>query len=317
MTLAELPPTFLRVCALLLGLVWGSFLNVVIHRVPRGMSVARPASHCPGCNEPIPGFRNVPVLSWVFLRGRAACCGTKISARYPLIELAGAALSLAVFDVIVMALPGNTPVSHAFALYAADFGLALGLTAAAFIDLEFMIIPDSITFGGAALGIGTFGLRNMTITESLIGAGVGFLIVWLPFDLIYSRIRGVPGMGLGDAKLMMLAGAWFGWEGVALVLGGGAIQGTAIILIAMLIKGGRIDEPEAVARERQEAFAALDELPPEERAEYEAELMKDPLALEAEEGFGKMRIAFGPFLILATLEMLLLGRETVMSWLIV
>ena len=317
MTLAEIPPTYLRICVLFLGLVWGSFLNVVIYRMPRGMSVVRPPSHCPGCSKPIPGLRNVPVLSWLLQGGRAACCGTRISARYPLIELAGAVLSLAVLDVIVLALPGNTPVFHAFAYYASYFGLALGLTAAAFIDLEFMIVPDTITFGGTVLGIGTFGLRDMSFMESLVGAAIGFLIVWLPFDVIYSRIRGVSGMGLGDAKLMMLAGAWFGWEGVALVLGGGAIQGTVIILIAMLIKGGRIEEPEAVAREREDAFAALEELPPEERAEYTAELLKDPLALEPEEGFGKMRIAFGPFLILATLEMLLLGRDTVVSWFIV
>src|ERR1700733_15882720 len=90
--LADVPFWFLRAFAIPFGLIWGSFLNVVIYRVPREMSVVRPGSHCPACGKPIAGYLNVPVLSYVLLRGRARCCGAKMSPRYPLVELIGGAL---------------------------------------------------------------------------------------------------------------------------------------------------------------------------------------------------------------------------------
>lgn len=311
--LADFPPWFLRVFALAFGLVWGSFLNVVIHRVPRGMSVARPASHCPACGAPIPFYRNVPVFSWLWQRGRAACCGVRVSPRYVLVEAAGGVLCLAILESRVLPLADATFV-HGGMVFLAHAALALALLAAAFIDLEFMILPDAITYGGTALGLATFALRDMELADAAIGAAVGFLIVWLPFDVIYRRIRGRPGMGLGDAKLLMLAGAWFGWGGVLFVLGAAAIQGS-IITVLLLVSGRGLEEPEAVKREREELRAELEALSPEERAELERELAADPLAEEAGEGMGQARIAFGPFLILATLELQLIGRERIFSWL--
>ena len=315
MTLADLPIDFLRLCALLFGLVWGSFLNVVIHRVPRGMSVVRPPSHCPACGAAIAWYRNLPLVSWLFLRGRAACCGAKVSARYPFVELIGGVLSLAIFELMVAPLGPRTPLYHAAAVYVAYFALALALVAAAFIDLEFMIIPDSISYGGTLLGLATFSLRDMALVDCTLGALVGFVLVWLPFVVIYPRLRGRVGMGLGDAKLMMLAGAWFGWEGAVMVLGAGAVQGTIAFLILRL-SGRHLEEPEAVKRERAELTRALDELPPEERAEVEAQIAADPLAEEPAAGWGQARIAFGPFLILAILEVLLLGRDRIFDWML-
>jgi len=264
------------------------------------------------------------VLSWLTQRGKAACCGARISARYPLVELAGGVLSLAIVDVLVLQLPGSTSPAHAFAVYGSYFALALGLVAAAFIDLEHMIVPDRISLGGTVLGVATFSLRNMDLTDALIGSVVGFVIVWLPFDVLYSRLRGLPGMGLGDAKLMMLAGAWLGWQGAVLVLCAGAIQGTLATLVVLAVRG-RIEEPEAVIRERRELKEQLEQITPEyldslpaaERRELELELdelAKDPLAEDPEEGFGKARIAFGPFLILATLECLLIGSDRIYAW---
>ncbi|HVY46710.1 MAG TPA: A24 family peptidase, partial [Minicystis sp.] len=118
---------------------------------------------------------------------------------------------------------------------------------------------------------------------------------------------GKVGMGLGDAKLLMLAGAWFGWQGALFVLGAGAVQGTLAVVV-MLLLGKKLDDPEAVQREREELKKELEALSPEERAEVEKELADDPLFSEPEGGLGKARVAFGPFLILATLEMLLVGR---------
>ncbi|WP_437724146.1 prepilin peptidase [Sorangium sp. So ce861] len=309
MTLADFPPWFLRAFALCFGLLWGSFLNVVIHRVPRELSVVRPGSRCPACGTPIRAYDNIPVLSYLLLRGRARCCGAPVSPRYPLVEAVGGVLSLAIVELIILRLPWSTPILHALATYTADLALALGLVAATFIDLEHMYIPDGITIGGAVLGVATVSLRSMGFTDALLGAAVGFAVVWLPFVVIYPRIRGGRvGMGLGDAKLLMLAGAWFGWGGALFVLGAGAVQGS-IVAIALLLLRGSIEEPEAVRLEREQIRAELAAMSPEERAAAEEELAQDPLAEEPGEGFGQARIAFGPFLALATLECLLVGRD--------
>jgi leader peptidase (prepilin peptidase)/N-methyltransferase len=310
--LDDLPPAFLRVVVVMLGLVWGSFLNVVIYRVPRGMSVVRPGSRCPACETPIRAWQNIPLFGWLLLRGRARCCGVRVSPRYPLVEAIGGVVALAILEAVVFRMPGETSALRASAVFVADFALALGLVAAAFIDLEHMILPDSITLGGAVLGVATASLRGMTFTESLIGAAVGFVLVWLFFVVLYSKVRGRAGMGLGDAKLLMLAGAWLGWAGALFVLGAGAIQGTIAAMVT-LARQGKLEEPEAVRREREELRAELETLSPEERAEVERELAADPLADAPGEGVGQARIAFGPFLILATLECLLLGKDTLLA----
>jgi leader peptidase (prepilin peptidase)/N-methyltransferase len=304
--LGDFPPTFLRVFAVAFGLIWGSFLNVVIYRVPRGMSVVRPASRCPACETPIRVWDNIPVFGFLLLRGRARCCGAKLSPRYPLVEAIGGVLSLGILELIIFQLPVYTSAARAGAIFVADFALALALVAAAFIDLEHLFLPDTITIGGAVLGVATASFRGLSLTESLLGAALGFGLVWLFFVVLYAKIRGRVGMGLGDAKLLMLAGAWFGWGGALFVLGAGAIQGT-FAAIVMLLRKGKIEEPEAVLREREELLAELEAMTPEERAEVEKELEDDPLADGPAEGLGQARIAFGPFLILAVLECLFFG----------
>lgn len=314
MILDDAPPSFLRVFVVLFGLIWGSFLNVVIYRVPRGMSVVRPPSHCPSCGKPVRPWDNVPVFGWLFLRGKARCCGAELSPRYPLVEAIGGLLSLAILEAVVFRLGPLTPMPRALAVYVADLALALGLVAAAFIDLEHMYLPDSITIGGALLGVATASFRSMRFVDALIGAAVGFVVIWLPFVVVYPRLRGRAGMGLGDAKLVMLAGAWFGWSGALLVLGAGAVQGTLVAIPLLLFKG-KIEEPEAVRREREEMKKELESMSPEERAEAEEELRADPLAEEAGAGLGQARMPFGPFLALATVECLLFGRELI-SWIV-
>lgn len=307
MILADFPPTLLRTFAILFGLAWGSFLNVVIYRSPRGLSVVRPASACPSCGTVIPGYRNIPVFSYLLLLGRTACCKTKLSPRYPLVEATGGLVAWAIVEQLVLTLPPETPLLHGGAVFLASFALALSLIAAAFIDLEHMYIPDWVSLGGTVLGVATFSLRGTTtLLESVIGAAVGFLIVWLPFSVGYRALRGQTGMGLGDAKLVMLAGAWFGWKGAVFALLAGAVQGT-IAAIGILVLRGKIEEPEAVRLEKEEMMRALEAMSPEEREVAEAELRNDPIYEELDGGVGQARIAFGPFLVLATLEYLLLG----------
>jgi leader peptidase (prepilin peptidase) / N-methyltransferase len=307
MVLADVPTWFVRGVAIAFGLVWGSFVNVVIYRVPLGMSVVRPPSHCPGCGRPIAAYDNIPVISYIGLAGRARCCNVRLSPRYPLVELIGGALSLAIVERVLLPMQW-APLGRVLAVYAADFALSMALVAGAFIDAEHMYLPDSITIGGAVLGFATATLRGLSWRESLVGAAAGFVGTWLPFIVIYKRIRGRVGMGLGDAKLIMLAGAWFGWGGIVFALLAGAVQGTLTALGILLAKG-KIEEPEAVVRDRedlQRAAAQGDE-------EAIRAIEEDPLAVPQAEGIGQSRLPFGPFLILGILEFLLAGDQIV-SW---
>lgn len=305
MRLDEIPLGFLRGVAIVFGLLWGSFLNVVIYRVPRDMSVVSPGSHCPSCGKPVKAYDNIPILSFLILRGRTRCCNTKMSARYPIVEALGGLAAWACLYAVLRSVPPETELWRVCALFLVDFALALGLIAAAFIDAEHMILPDSITIGGAILGVATASLRGIGFGPSILGAVVGFLGVYLPFILIYKAIRGYAGMGLGDAKLLALAGAWFGLPGAIFVLFGGAIQGTVgtILLFAF---GSKLEEPESVKKDREE----LEKLAAEGDEEAKELLEDDPVMNEAARG--KPKIPFGPFLILACLECLLAG-----DWLLV
>jgi leader peptidase (prepilin peptidase) / N-methyltransferase len=313
--LVDLPYWLMATCAVSLGLAFGSFLNVVIYRLPRGENLAYPGSRCPGCGKPIRGWNNIPVLSWLLLLGRASCCGVRISPRYPLVEALGGLAGWAVLETRVLPLAADMVWWKALLVFLCYFALALALIATAFIDLEHMIIPDEVTLGGTLIGILTVPLRGeVTWLESITGAAIGFVMIWLPFDVLYRAVRGRTGMGLGDAKLTMLAGAWFGWQGAVFALLAGAVQGT-IAAVVLFIAQGKIEEPEAVKKEREEMLAAIEAAEnEEERRLLQEELDKDPIGSEPEEGLGKSRLAFGPFLVLAMLEFLLFGRIILEEW---
>jgi len=311
MRFEDLPGLFVYGFAFLLGLFGGSFLNVVIHRVPRGMSIVRPPSHCPACGAKLRLYDNIPLVSYLVLGGRARCCKAKISPRYFAVELIGGALGVALASDLMTHLPGDAGAGRALAVFVANVALALALVAVAFIDLEHMYVPDAISIGGTLFGLATFSLRpGLTFTDALLGALIGFAIVWLPFGIGYKWVRGRTGMGLGDAKLVMMAGAWFGWSGAVFALLAGAVQGTLAVLVLLLVRG-RIDEPAAVEAEKRETAEALARMSPEDRRAAEAELADDPLYEPSSSGVGLSRIAFGPFLALAMLEYLLLARDWV------
>src|SRR5271165_5382534 len=274
MTLAELDlsPWALRAFAFAWGAVWGSFVNVVVWRVPRGESLVRPGSHCPACGKPVAPLDNVPIVSWLLLRGRARCCGASITPRYVVVEAIAGVIGLAVYEVIVRGMPAETSLYHAGVVFLADFGLAMALLACAFIDAEHMYLPDPITLGGTLFGLATPSLRGLGWSDVFLGAAVGFLGVWLPFIVGYKALRGRSGMGIGDAKLVMLAGAWFGWPGAAFALFGGAIQATVAALVVLAAKG-KIEEPEAVRSDRE----ALQRAAAEGDVEARKVLEEDPL----------------------------------------
>ncbi|MGO9833523.1 MAG: prepilin peptidase [Polyangiaceae bacterium] len=298
----ELPVWLARVFAFVWGCLWASFVNVVVYRVPREMSVVRPASHCPACGAPVHPIDNLPIVSWLVLRGRARCCGARISPRYVVVELLGGVLSLGIAEVVVRALPGNTTLVHAGSIFLADFALAMALLAAAFIDAEHMYLPDAITVGGTVFGLATPSLRGLGWADVFVGAAAGFVGVWLPFVVGYGVLRGRPGMGVGDAKLVMLAGAWFGWPGAAFALFAGAAQATIAALVLFLAQG-KIDEPEAVRADRE----ALQRAAAEGDAEAKEALDEDPLGTAPGTGIMASRLPFGPFLCLAIIEWMLAG----------
>jgi len=196
-------------CAVV-GLLVGSFLNVVIWRVPRGESVVRPPSHCPGCDRPIRPRDNVPVLSWLALRGRCRDCGAPISARYPAVEL----MTAAVFSVLAWRF-GLDWLLPAY-LYLGAIGVALTM-----IDIDVHRLPNAIVLpsyvvaavllGGAAVATGDWG----SLLRAVLGGAALFALYFL-LAFVYPA-----GMGFGDVKLAGVLGAYLGWLGWGVLLVGG------------------------------------------------------------------------------------------------
>ncbi|MDZ7751207.1 MAG: A24 family peptidase [Gammaproteobacteria bacterium] len=247
--LQSLSPAVIYGLVMLLGLVAGSFLNVVIHRLPVMMerdwrrqcrdleeeeagtaheeqdtfNLMVPRSRCPACGHPIGALENIPLLSYLLLRGRCRACGTPISLRYPLVELLGGVLAVAVvwqFGVTWAA--------------AAAIVLSWSLLALTFIDLDTMLLPDQITLPLLWLGL----LVNLNDTfaalgNAVVGAVAGYGLLWLVYHG-FRLITGKEGMGYGDFKLLAMLGAWLGWQVLPLVIllssVVGAVTGIALIV---------------------------------------------------------------------------------------
>jgi leader peptidase (prepilin peptidase)/N-methyltransferase len=193
-----------------LGLLVGSFLNVVIWRVPRGESVVSPPSHCPGCDRPIRPWDNIPVVSWLVLRGRCRDCAAPISARYPLVELCTG------FVFVVLTLRIGFDAALPSFLYLGAVGVAL-----AFIDIDVKRLPNAIVLPSYAVGVvglgaaAVFGDQYDNLVRALIGMAALFLFYFL-LALIYPS-----GMGFGDVKLAGVLGLYLGWLGWSEVVVGG------------------------------------------------------------------------------------------------
>ncbi|MCK4727352.1 MAG: prepilin peptidase [Desulfobacterales bacterium] len=213
----------------LFGTAVGSFLNVCIYRLPRSISLIRPRSMCPSCQAKIAFYDNVPVASYLWLRGRCRHCGTAISLRYPLIELVSGLFAVAIFARYGLSWEG-------FFLY----GLVAALLVITFIDIDHQIIPDVITYPGIGVGFLTsFVLGHITYKESLfgiiLGGGILLLIAW-GYYLLTKR----EGMGGGDIKLLAMIGAFLGWKGVIFTVFVGSVIGTAVgTALALRTQRGR------------------------------------------------------------------------------
>jgi len=217
----------------LIGLIVGSFLNVCIHRLPLGQSVVRPRSRCPGCGEGIHWYQNIPVISWLFLRGRCASCSRRISLRYPFVELLS---GFVVFGAWM--LYGLTPAFPIAAVF------ALAMVVLFFTDYDHQLLPDAITLTGLIAGLAVAWFNPFldrtgwgAVWSAVSGAGVGAGLLW-GFGAVYGKLRGVEAMGLGDVKMMAMVGAFTGPVGVLFTIFGGSLVG-AIVGIAMIPLKGR------------------------------------------------------------------------------
>lgn len=222
-----------RATALLLaglGLCVGSFLNVCIHRIPRGASLVRPRSRCPGCEHELAWYDNIPVLSYVLLRGRCRRCGSRIHVRYPIVELVTAGIFLLHFWAF-----GLT----AFMIVRLLFACALIVLFA--IDLEHQILPNVITLPGVAAGL-VFSLAFPPgVLDALIGALLGGGVLWAIGEGYY-RFTGQEGMGGGDVKMLAMVGAFLGWQQVLVTLIVSSLAGSILGVLIIVSRRGTLKQ---------------------------------------------------------------------------
>jgi leader peptidase (prepilin peptidase)/N-methyltransferase len=210
----------------LVGLAIGSFLNVVIHRLPRRESLVSPGSRCPSCGYELRALDNLPVLSYVILGGRCRKCRTRISVRYPVVELVTAALFVVHYFVF-----GWTPLLAVRSVFAA------AMVALFVIDLEHRLLPDAITLPGIVAGLLASAFLPPGFLDALIGMLVGGGVLW-GIGEAYYRYAGEEGMGGGDVKMLAMVGAFLGWQQVVITLVFSSIAGAVIGLIVLAVKRG-------------------------------------------------------------------------------
>jgi len=271
-----------------LGLLVGSFLNVVIARVPQGQSIVYPGSRCPKCGHPLAWFDNVPVLSWLFLGGRCRACRAPISLRYPAVELLTGCLFLGCwlrFGLSWSLLRGLLLVGF--------------LVPLSFIDLDHWLLPFELTLPGLAVGVLSACLLGWpTLRDSVLGAAAGLLFFW-GLETVVRLVLRKEGLGAGDKWLAALLGAFLGWQplfGLVLLSNvQGAVVGSALLLFRG--RAGPAPTPPLVAPALGEAASSV-----------AAPLTPTASSEEVDDWTpGPTHLPFGPWLALAALQLALLG----------
>ncbi len=278
---AELPPPLAALAAVwsaLLGAAVGSFLNVVVARLPAGESVVRPRSRCPRCGTPIRGRDNVPLVSWFLLRGRCRACGGRISARYPLVEALGAALALVAFARHGLSWAGGCELIFAAAL------LALAL-----IDLDTWLLPHAITWplAGAGLLASAAGWTAAgSLRASAWGAGVGFA-AFAAVSRLGEKVLKREALGFGDVWLLAGIGAWLGIAALLPVVLLASLQGSIVGVALVALGKGQPGPPDPAGADA----------PPPGAPRQDTEWVPPRNA-----------VPFGPFLVAGALEWLWAGK---------
>lgn len=217
---------FFEIFFFAVGAAVGSFLNVIIYRLPEEKSIILPASHCTICNHAIRFYDNIPLFSYLFLKGRCRNCSESISLRYPLVELLTAIMSLMVYWKFGLS-----------AQYLCAFVFVCALIAVTFIDLDHQIIPDIISLPGIPLFfLAAIFVMNLRFLDALLGFLVGGGVLF-GVAFVYELITKREGMGGGDIKLLAMIGAFLGWQSLLFVLLVSSFAGAAVGITVMLVKG--------------------------------------------------------------------------------
>jgi leader peptidase (prepilin peptidase)/N-methyltransferase len=291
--LALLTSPAASIVAAAFGAVWGSFFNVCIARVPRGESVVRPPSHCFACGKQVLARDNIPLFSYLLLRGRCRFCGARFSPRYLLVEALCAGLSALVFWKFVQVSGDVAPGLRAarYALYFAFVGVLVVLS---FIDLDTKRLPDIITLPAIPiLFVAAFAAHDVPWLDRAIGAAAGYLLVRIISDGYY-YLTGREGLGIGDGKLLAVVGAVLGWRSLPVVIFLGSLIGI-LVSVPILVANRRAPPPEAGPPP-----------PPETAGESDVPL---PPSLR------HTQVPFGPFLSLSAVVYLLAG-DVLWGWLV-
>lgn len=234
LALAQSPTAYL--VAVLLGTLLGSFANVCIVRIPLEKSIVRPGSHCFACGAPVKWYDNVPIVSYLLLRGRCRACGGHYSARYLLIEAATGLLVGAVYALVFIGARSDDDVPACMAHFGAYALFVVALVIIAFIDLDHKQIPDAITIPGIPLLFAVAVLLgDRPATELVLGIFASYGVVGLIGDAWYF-LTGRDALGLGDAKLLSFVGALLGWRASLFALFGGALVGTILLVPVLLVR---------------------------------------------------------------------------------
>jgi leader peptidase (prepilin peptidase)/N-methyltransferase len=275
-----------------MGLLFGSFLNVVIARVPHDQSIVSPRSRCPRCGHQLAWYENIPVFSWIALRARCSACGLPISWRYPLIELLTALLFLSCQRRF-----GWSPE------LVSGLVLVLLLVSLSFIDLEHWILPHELTLPGIAAGLALsvpMGLER--VRDAAIGAAAGFLVFW-GMEWLGRLIFKKEALGGGDKFLLALIGAFLTWKPLLGVIFLSSFQGAVVGVVMLLIHGRAGPAPAPEAPTTPPPATEPGSGPEQTGAERTSEEADD----EDDWVPGPTNIPFGPWLSLAALEVMLLG----------
>jgi leader peptidase (prepilin peptidase) / N-methyltransferase len=283
---------FFAVYVFVAALCVGSFLNVVIARVPHGKSIVRPGSACPRCGAPIHWYDNIPVVSWLLLRGKCRNCALPISARYPVVELLTA--------IVVLAMLRRFGIGWTAAGYAA---FACALIALTFIDLDTWLLPHEITWpllvAGIASPLWNHALRPL---DSVIGAAAGYAL-FASIALFGEKVLHRETMGWGDVWLLAGIGAWLGWKQLLPVVFFAAVQGAIVGVVTIRAKGRKSPRAEEPAANVSADPTSPPAPTPPAPAASDDDWVPPPHA-----------VPFGPFLALGALEQLLVGPALQSAW---
>ena len=229
-----------------LGALWGSFATVCVHRIPRQKSIVRPGSSCPHCQQPLRWYHNIPILSWLLLRGTSACCGKPIGLRYVAIELSMVLLALVAYARFVYGQSEQT--LQPLVMFVGVFFFSWTLLVLSWIDSAHFLLPNVMTIPGILVFfiVGQL-LPGVMWYDALIGAAAGYGFVWM-LATLYRLLTRREGIGYGDAKLLALIGAFLGWQALPTTLLFGSLLGT-VAAIPLFWRARRLNDGTTLAKQ--------------------------------------------------------------------